>query len=122
MHRIRHLSSQHGFSSFHPFGGIRNDSLDISTGGVRYGTDDLNQLIITEPDDFKELEGTGFDFHPFALVVNLVSKQHTWIALTGDLAQQTGYDILAIQNSDEFCVAEGLGKHWATGRRVQWGD
>ncbi|MFN8334904.1 MAG: hypothetical protein U0U09_07215 [Cyclobacteriaceae bacterium] len=99
---------------------MKSDSLDISTRGARATVPMILESVdYYEPDDFKELEGTGFDFHPLALVANFCIKNNTRELHTGDLAQQTGYDILAIQKAIEFLSQKGLVEYWPRGDRVR---
>lgn len=92
---------------------LKSDSLDISTRGARATVPMILESVdYYKPDDFKILEGVGFNFHPLALVANYCIRNNTRELHTGDLAQQTGYDIFEIQKAIEFLSQKGMLEYW----------
>jgi hypothetical protein len=92
---------------------LKSDSLDISTRGARATVPMILESVdYYEPDDFRTLEGIGFNFHPLALVANYCIRNNTRELHSGDLAQQTGYGILEIQKAIEFLSQKGLLEYW----------
>ncbi|HET9054988.1 MAG TPA: hypothetical protein VFM90_12485, partial [Cyclobacteriaceae bacterium] len=92
---------------------LKSDSLDISTRGARATVPMILESVdYYEPDDFKVLEGVGFNFHPLALVANYCLRNNTREMHTGDLAQQTGFGILEIQKAIEFLSQKGMVEYW----------
>lgn len=92
---------------------LKSDSLDISTRGARATVPMILESIdYYKPADFQTLEGIGFRFHPLALVANYCIRNNTRELHTGELAQQTGFDIREIQKAIEFLSQKGLVEYW----------
>lgn len=92
---------------------LKADSLDISTRGARATVPMILESVdYYDPDDFKVLEGIGFNFHPLALVANYCIRNNTRELHSGDLAQQTGFDIIELQKAIEFLSQKGLLDYW----------
>lgn len=92
---------------------LKADSLDISTRGARASVPMILESIdYYKPGDFQTLEGIGFKFHPLALVANYCIRNNTRELHTGNLAQQTGFDIVEIQKAIEFLSQKGLLEYW----------
>lgn len=92
---------------------LKSDSLDISTRGARASVPMILESIdYYKPDDYKELQGVGFNFHALGLVANYCVRNNTRELHTGDLALQTGFDIIEIQKAIEFLSQKGLVEYW----------
>lgn len=92
---------------------LKSDSLDISTRGARATVPlILESIDYYKPADFQTMEGIGFRFHPLALVARYCIQNNTRELHTGNLAQQTGFDIREIQKAIEFLSQKGLVEYW----------
>jgi hypothetical protein len=92
---------------------LKSDSLDISTRGARATVPMILESIdYYEPDDFNTLQGVGFKFHPLALIASYCIRNNTREFHTGNLAMETGLNILELQHAVEFLSQKGLLDYW----------
>ncbi len=98
---------------------LKSDSLDLLTRGERATVPMvLESVDYYEPEDFHTLHGTGFRFHPLALVANYCLRNNVRETSTGSLAQGSGMDIVEIQKAIEFLAIKGLVEYWPKTDRI----
>jgi hypothetical protein len=95
------------------------DSLDIFTQGARSTVPMiLESRDFYDPEDFHQLQGQGFNFHPLGLLARYCIENNTRELHTGDLAQRYGINIQAAQQAVEFLSIKGLVEYWPQGDLV----
>lgn len=95
---------------------LKKDSLNILTQGGR-GTVPMiiESVDYYDQQDYRVLEGVGFNFHPLTMVANYCVLNNTRTLHSGDLAQYYGYSILDVQKAIEFLAIKGLLEYWPNG-------
>ncbi len=89
------------------------DSLDISTMGGRSTVPMiLESRDYYDPEDFYQLHGSGFSFHPLAVVANYCISNNTREVHSGDIAQFYGIKIFDAMKALEFLAIKGLIDYW----------
>jgi hypothetical protein len=88
---------------------LAEDSLNFMTEGGRSTV----PMIIESTDyydleDYRLLQGVGFNFHPLAVIVNYAVKHGTMEFYSGDIASATGRDINQIKKAVEFLSLKGM--------------
>lgn len=89
------------------------DSLDISALGSRSTVSMiLESRDYYDPEDFHQLHGSGFNFHPLAVVAKYCIDNNTREVHSGDLAQVFNLKIFDAQKALEFLAIKGLINYW----------
>ncbi len=92
---------------------IGADSLDISTVGGRATVPMiLESRDYYDPEDFHQLHGSGFPFHPLAVVAKYCIDNGTREVHSGDIAQVYNLKIVDAQKALEFLAIKGLLEYW----------
>jgi hypothetical protein len=92
---------------------LNTDSLDVDIIGGRSSVPMvLESVNYYDPEDFHQLKGVGFSFHPLAVVARYCLTYNTRQLHSGDLANFTGLDIRSLQNALQFLAAKGLIDYW----------
>ncbi|MCS6973287.1 MAG: hypothetical protein NZM13_02265 [Cyclobacteriaceae bacterium] len=92
---------------------LNADSLNIDiTGGRSSVPMVLESFDYYDPEDFHQLKGVGFSFHPLAVVARYCLSFNTRTLHSGDLANFTGLDIRDLQRALQFLASKGLVEYW----------
>lgn len=92
---------------------LNADSLNIDiTGGRSSVPMVLESFDYYDPEDFYQLKGIGFSFHPLAVVARYCLSFNTRTLHSGDLANFTGLDIRDLQRALQFLASKGLIEYW----------
>jgi hypothetical protein len=95
---------------------LKKDSINFLTQGGRTTVPMIVESVdYYDPEDFKVLEGVGFNFHPLVMVANYCIINNTRSIHSGDLAQYYGFSILDIQKAIEFLAIKGMVEYWPNG-------
>ncbi len=92
---------------------LNTDSLNIDiTGGRSSVPMVLESFDYYDPEDFYQLRGVGFSFHPLGVVARYCITFNTRKMHSGDLANFTGADIRELQRGLQFLASKGLIEYW----------
>ena len=98
---------------------LNSDSLDIFSS---LAPNTVPMIIESRdyyhPNDYKVLQGTGFNFHPLGIVVRYCLENRTRQASTGDIAQKYGLSINDVQRAAEFLANKGLIEYQKQGDQI----
>jgi len=98
---------------------LKTDSLDIyAQMGSGLSPMVIESVDYYDPEDYRQLMGKGFSFHPLGVVARYCLDNNTRELHTGDIAQRYGFDILATQKAIEFLAMKGLVEYWPQGDLV----
>ncbi|GIV37661.1 MAG: hypothetical protein KatS3mg032_2040 [Cyclobacteriaceae bacterium] len=85
------------------------DSLNVDiTGGRSSVPMVLESVNYYDPEDFRQLQGVGFSFHPLVVVARYCLANNTRQLHSGDLANFTGLDVRDLQRALQFLAAKGM--------------
>jgi hypothetical protein len=88
---------------------LYSDSLNLQIDGARNTVPLIIESVdFYDPEDYRLLKGIGFNFHPLALTANYALKNNVREFYSGDLAQFSKVDPLAIKQAMEFLKEKGL--------------
>ncbi|HEX8059568.1 MAG TPA: hypothetical protein VF473_01470, partial [Cyclobacteriaceae bacterium] len=85
------------------------DSLNIFTSaGLSQAPMVLESQDFYDPNDFKQLKGVGFTFHPLVIVANYANKNGVRVFNAADLMQPTGKKFAEIHGAMTFLAQKGM--------------
>jgi hypothetical protein len=88
---------------------LNADSLELFTEGGRSTVPMIIESIdYYDANDYRLLQGVGFDFHPLGVVANYALKNGVREFYSGDIASRTGKDINVIKKAIEFLSQKGM--------------
>ncbi|HLT80845.1 MAG TPA: hypothetical protein VKZ86_07430 [Cyclobacteriaceae bacterium] len=98
---------------------LKSDSINVFTDGGRSTVPMIIESVdFYDPNDFRVLNGQGFNFHPLVLTVGYCLKNRVREFYTGDLAVYAKKDIAEIQHAIRFLAQKGMVTYDPRGDKV----
>jgi hypothetical protein len=92
---------------------LQSDSLNILTQGGRSTVPMIIESVdYYDREDFILLSGTGFKFHPLAVVANYCIQNATREFYSSELARYFDFNFQEVQKAMEFLAMKGLVEYW----------